>query len=140
MRIALDTNIVLDVLLAREPFATDSAALLARVELGKAVGILSATTLTTIYYLVAKAKGTAAGIVAIHQLLGLCEVAPVNRAVLLSAAASQMRDFEDAVLHDAVLGLQADFLVSRDTKDFRNSAIPVLTAREAVQRIDHLNP
>lgn len=136
MRVAIDTNIILDVLLAREPFARDSAAVLAQVEKGKAIGILCATTLTTIHYVVTKAAGRQAGLEAVHRLLGLCEIAPVNRAILTSAAFSKMPDFEDAVLHDAVLSIEADLLVSRDPRDFREASLPVLTAAEASQRIE----
>jgi predicted nucleic acid-binding protein len=136
VRIALDTNVVLDVLLAREPFAAESAAVLARVETGKAVGILAATTITTIHYLVAKNFGRSASLQAIHRLLGLCEIAPVNRAVLTSAAGSKIPDFEDAVLHDAASSLQAAAIVSRNPKDFKEAVLPVLSPAEAILRID----
>ena len=57
MRVLFDTNVVLDVLLDRKPFWEIAAQLVARVERKELVGFLGATTLTTIYYIVAKASG-----------------------------------------------------------------------------------
>ena len=58
MRILFDTNVVLDVLLDREPFSTEAASLFSKVEIGVLSGYICATTITTIYYLARKAVGS----------------------------------------------------------------------------------
>ncbi len=101
MNILFDTNVVLDVLLDREPFANDAAFLLSKVEQSKISGFLCATTVTTIHYLIAKALGPVEAILHVQSLLSLFTVAPVNRLVLEQALAASFIDFEDAVLHAA---------------------------------------
>ena len=60
MRVLFDTNVVLDLLLARQPHVETAAALVARVERGELTGCLCATTVTTIFYLASKAVGAEA--------------------------------------------------------------------------------
>jgi len=98
MRILINTNVVLDLLLARKAFIHDAARIFAKVELGEVEGLLCATTLTTIDYLLGQTLSRQDTRKAIRQLLNLFEVAAVNRIVLAAAADSSMLDFEDAVL------------------------------------------
>ncbi len=125
MRVLFDTNVVLDLLLARQPHVETAAALVARVERGELTGCLCATTVTTIYCLASKAVGAEAARAQVKLLLGLFEVAPVNRAVLDGALAAGFSDFEDAVLHEAAVLWGADCLVSRNGRDFRKARMPV---------------
>ncbi len=122
-----DTNVVLDVLLDREPFATVGADLFSQVERGVVSGYLCATTVTTVYYLAKKARGAEQAQQHIRTLMRIFEVAPVNRAVLESALASRLVDFEDAVLHEAALQVGAGGIVTRDPAGFKGALIPVYT-------------
>lgn len=130
MKVLFDTNVVLDLLLDRQPFANDAAALFSRVESGRIAGFLGATTVTTIHYLVAKALGGRRAIVEIRKLLRLFEVAPINRAVLHSATDLGFEDFEDAVLHEAAAQVGAEAIVTRDPKGFAGAKLPVYSPAE----------
>lgn len=130
MRVLFDTNVVLDLILERHPFHATAAALVAKVERQELVGILGATTLTTIYYLVAKASGQEKARLATQSLLGMFQVASVDHGVLESAARSPIKDFEDAVLHEAGRGWGVDVLVTRDPEDFRNGNLLVLSPQQ----------
>jgi predicted nucleic acid-binding protein len=123
----VDTNIVLDVMLGREPHLPDSAAVLAAVETSRCAGLLSATTVTTIHYIAERHIESAATLVKIAHLLRLFGVAPVNQAVLGSALGLGMEDFEDAVLHEAAVQAGADCIVTRNVDDFVLARIPVYT-------------
>ena len=125
-----DTNVVLDVLLDREPFATTAAQLFARVERGAMPGYLCATTVTTVHYLAHKTLGAEQARSKIRNLLRLFEVAPVNRAVLEGALASRLQDFEDAVLHEAALHVGAQGIVTRDPAGFKGARLPVYAPEE----------
>ncbi|MDX1655012.1 MAG: PIN domain-containing protein [Candidatus Competibacteraceae bacterium] len=120
-----DTNVVLDVLLDREPFAATATPLLAAVENSELIGYLGATTVTTLHYLAVKAVGQRQARQHIGQLLRLFQVAPVNRMVLESALALEFSDFEDAVLHEAgrLVGVQA--IVTRDSAGFARASLAV---------------
>ena len=69
MKVLFDTNVVLDFLLDRKPFSAVAARLLARVERGEIEGLLGATTLTTIHYLLAKVIGGEAALDAVRKEL-----------------------------------------------------------------------
>lgn len=125
MRILFDTNVILDVMLDREPFADAASALLEQVENGVMAGYLSATTITTIHYLASKAIGKEKAQTEIEKLVSLFEVAPINRAVLEAALKSRMADFEDAVLSEAAKAVGVDGIVTRNIKDFKSAGISI---------------
>lgn len=130
MKVLLDTNIVLDLLMDRPPFADAAAEIFAKVEEGNLTGYLCGTTVTTIHYLAAKVIGTKQAGKEVEKLLMLFEVAPVNRAVLESALKAGFSDFEDAVLHEAARHAGAEAIVTRNKKDFRKAKLPVYSAEE----------
>lgn len=132
MRVLLDTNVVLDLLLDREPWSPIAASLFSRVETGVLDGYLGATTVTTIHYLAAKAIGDEPARKEIRKMLALCAVAPVNRSVLNSALELAFADFEDAVLHEAARGVNVEAIVTRDQKGFKRATVSVLTPEECL--------
>lgn len=124
MKLLFDTNVVLDLLMDREPFADAAGELFARVEAGEVVGGLCGTTITTVFCLIAKALGPGRAKGEIAKLMALFEIAPVNRPVLEAAVSSTFVDFEDAVLHEAACHFGADAIVTRNQKDFKATRIP----------------
>lgn len=130
MKILLDTNIVLDLLMDRMPYSDAAVELFSKVEDGTVTGYLCGTTITTVYYLASKALGAARAQEEIKKLLTLFEVAPVNRLVLESALVVDFNDFEDAVIHEAACHAGADAIVTRNQKDYRKSRISVYTSSE----------
>lgn len=125
MSVLFDTNVVLDVLLARRPFAPIAAGLMAAVEAGQLRGLLSATSITTIYYLARRAAGTRATHVHVGRLLDVFELAQVGRSVLADALALEWADFEDAVLHEAARHAGAEGIVTRDRAGFARATLRV---------------
>ena len=130
MKIALGTNVVLDVLLARAEFVEAAQAVMYEVESGKSQGVICATTLTTIHYLSTKASGARVAQRNIARLLRLVEIAPVNRNALELAIASKQRDFEDAVLAHSVSLAGANALITRSPKDFVSAPLRIATPTE----------
>lgn len=132
MKLLVDTNVVLDLLLDRLPFSDDAALLFERVESGAVTAVLCGTTITTIHYIAAETIGSRKAKVAIGNLMSLCEIAPAGRAVLEDALASDSRDFKDAVIAAAARGNGVDAIVSRDASGFRKCGIPVYDARQVL--------
>lgn len=138
MKVLFDTNVILDVLLDREPFAEDAALLLAKVEQSEIIGFICATTITTIHYLATKALGPQVAAGHIQSLLSLFVVAPVNRVVLENASAAKFADFEDAVICAAASHAGAKYLVTRNIGDFKNSTLPVFDPKEFLNVLESL--
>jgi len=121
-----DTNVVLDVLLDRQPFADDAAWLMSRVEHSEISGFLCATTVTTIHYLITKSLGHRRAMEHISLLLSLFEVAPVNRIVIENALKRGFSDYEDAVIVEAACHAGVEYIITRNTP-VKKSPIPVYT-------------
>ena len=130
MRILFDTNIILDLLLDREPFSQDAQMLVAKVETGEVTGVLCATTITTIHYLLSKSLSKEKSTEVIRSLLKLFEIASVTRTVLEDALEANDRDYEDSVIYKSAYHSGADIIVTRDRKGFTRSDLPVMNPRE----------
>lgn len=136
MKVLVDTNVVLDVLLDRRPFAKSAARIFALVEESKIEGFLCATTLTTVDYLLAQSLPAARARQALRQLLNLFEIAPVNRPVLEQALQSRVSDFEDAVLEQSARLVGAEAIATRNMRDFEKSAVTVFNPVDLIAAID----
>jgi len=124
MKVLFDTNVLIDFLLDRAPFADAATDLLSRADRGQIKGLVCATSMTTIFYLVQKTLGKSEAHGHIATLLSILDVAPVNRTTLERAAGSAATDYEDAVVVEAARQANATCIVTRDERDFANSPIP----------------
>ena len=128
MRQALvDTNVVLDVLLDRQPHAQASTAVWAAIETGLSKGFLASHAITTIHYLVRKERGAVSARRIVSAILQVFDVATVNGPVIQDALRLSLPDFEDSVTAAAARLAGCDFIVTRDAKGFLRSPIRPLT-------------
>lgn len=130
--VLLDTNVVLDLLLARKPFDKDAIAISSAAARGELVAYIAATSVTTIHYIARKSIGTLEANAAVGRLLALFQVAPVTESVLAAAVSRGFSDFEDAVLDAAAQHVNVDALITRDADGFRLSKLPVFSPSEFV--------
>lgn len=129
MKVLFDTNVVLDVLLRRQPFYEEAAKLFVHVELKRLEGFLGATTVTTLYYFMEKRlKDNARP--ELHKLLLLFKVAAIDQNILEKAITSPVKDYEDAVLVEAAVFTSLDAVVTRNAKDFKKSPLAIFTPEE----------
>ena len=127
MRLLFDTNVVLDVLLDRQPYAEASAAAWAAVESGKAEGLVAAHAVTTIHYLIRKEMGAVKAKRIVSAILRVFGIAVVDGAVVQEALQLSFSDFEDAVTAAAARLAGCECIVTRDPKGFRGSPVRSLT-------------
>lgn len=121
---------MLDVLLDRQPHAEFAARLMTYADRNVLEGMLCATTVTTMYYLLSKAAGAAQAARHVESILAIFDVAPVDGTVLLSAMTLSFSDYEDAVLHESARLAGAEGIVTRNQRDFGNSSIRVYAPSE----------
>ncbi|WP_129629877.1 type II toxin-antitoxin system VapC family toxin [Candidatus Oscillochloris fontis] len=127
IRVLIDTNVLLDLLLAREPFATDARAIWIACEEGRCIGFVAAISVTTIWYIGRKQIGLSAARQHIAHILTTLRVAPVDASVLNVAQASSIVDFEDAVQASSAAALGIEMIVTRNGGDFAGTSLKVLT-------------
>jgi predicted nucleic acid-binding protein len=130
MKVLFDTNILLDVLLKREPHALAAVRLFAAVEYGQITGLITASTVPTLYYLIRKGVGGQVALTHLQNLLKLFEVAPVNRAILVDALQVGFPDYEDAVIHEAARHAGAEGIVTRNGQNFRSATLRIYSPDE----------
>ena len=128
-----DTNVILDVMLLREPFLKSSALLLAEVERKNIEGFVCSTTVTTINYLVEKTKNRKVVLSQIESLLKIFQVTQVDKSCLESALNSKITDFEDAVLNESAYRERVDGIVTRNEKDFKQSKLTIYNPEELLK-------
>ena len=130
MKLLVDINVLVDVLLQREPWADSAAQLLTRVERGEASGFVAGHTLTTVHYIVSRARDRQSAAAAITDLLRFLGVVAVEKVDFNQALVLPIDDFEDAVQGAAALKIGADYVVSRDEAGFRALSIPSVNPGE----------
>jgi len=136
LRVLIDTNIVMDVLLARRPFVESASRIFSLVEQSKIEASLCATTVTTVDYLLTQSLSRDEARQALRGLLKLFEIAPVNRSVIEKALGSKIEDFEDAVLEQAACLVGAEAIITRNTNDFGRSSIKALDPAELLSTLE----
>ena len=129
-RILFDTNVVLDVLLARDPWMKEAALLFDAVADGRLVGILAGHAVTTAYYVYGVGRGPGEAQKGVGHLLDLFEIAPVGRAELDGALKTKFADYEDGVVHEVARSARCDAIVTRNGSDFAAAMLPVYAPSE----------
>lgn len=124
MKVMPDTNVILDVWLAREPYWRDAANLLASVERKEIEGVVCPTTVTTLHYLGKKVLGESRTRGLILSLLKIFRIGEISSQEFERALKSKIADFEDAVIEAVSVGCGVDVIATRNTKDFKRSMIP----------------
>jgi len=127
MKILIDANVALDVLLERHPFYISGTRVLSLSKGGIEL-FLSASTVTNIYYIICKQlNDREAALTLLKNLLASVDVAAVTNNEIHRAIALHWRDLEDAVQYAAGETIAVDYLVTRNTSDFSTADFPVVT-------------
>jgi predicted nucleic acid-binding protein len=130
-KIFLDTDVALDHLADRQPFAEYAHRLFALAETGELTLCLSSLSFSNLYYILRKLKGHADAPALLGKLKLLVRVSAVTAVEIQSALASSFRDFEDAIQHfTAKAEGNVSAIVTRNNADYANSEIPVLSPDE----------
>jgi predicted nucleic acid-binding protein len=133
MKVFVDTNVVLDVLLERHPFYDDSFMIFQIVDLERVRGCLSAASITDIFYFVRKKWHDTEVVYRImNELTDLFSVAPVSETTIANALALRWKDFEDAVQYIAATESGVDCIVTRNAADYELSDVPCMSPEDFI--------
>ena len=133
MRLMIDTNVILDVLLEREPFFENSKGILDLCESGKVHGFISASTATDIFYLVRKSlNSTEEAYKALGHILNIVKILTVTNDDVNSAFIQHSSDFEDCLLATCANSNKCDGIVTRNKKDFLTFGITILSPEDVI--------
>jgi len=136
MNVLIDTNIALDILLKREPYCQYAARISVLSEKGYICSYMSASAVTDIYYVAKKElKNKTLALELLRKLLKITHVAAVTETSIYEALDLEWDDFEDSVQYIAGKSIAADYIITRNPKDFVNSLINVISPDEFLNRI-----
>ena len=126
MKLLIDTNVVLDVLCAREGFVEAASLIWKRCELGLDEGYLSALSILNIVYILRKELTPAKTYQVIEQLMLIFYIVDLRATDLLKAAVEQSKDYEDQLQIVAAQRIKADYIVTRNVRDFQDSPVAAI--------------
>jgi predicted nucleic acid-binding protein len=133
--VLLDTDILVDVALDREPYAEDAAALLDALEHRPGSALIAWHTISNFYYLLAPKRGRSSTKAFLLDLSRFVEVAKTTTESLRYAAQLKMRDFEDAMQVAAAAACEAQVIATRNVRDYSKSPIRAATPRALLREL-----
>lgn len=134
----LDTNVVIDFLADRAPFSFEAAKLFNLVVSGKIVLHISAVSYNNIYYVMRQSLTNAATIKLLEKLSEMIEITDVTAHIIRLSLKTDFKDYDDAIQYHCALSIpEVQAIITRNTKDFKKSTLPVLTPTEALKTFLH---
>ncbi len=135
----LDTNVLIDFFADRKPFSLEAAKLL-NYSLKKKINIyISAVSYNNIYYILRQSCSHTETIKMLAELNEWTEIIDVSKEVIKKSIKSDFKDFEDAIQYNCAKSLtKIECIVTRNTKDFKTSSLPILSPKEALSAIENL--
>jgi predicted nucleic acid-binding protein len=133
VKVLLDTNIILDVALERQPYFEISKQVLLLVEQEQIEGYISASTFSDLYYIIRRGRGRKWTMEFLNWLVTFCQIATVNEIVIKMSLNLNFKDFEDAIQYSTTVINQLDCLVTRNPQDFPVTSPRILTPSQLIQ-------
>lgn len=129
-KVFLDTNVIIDHLTDRQPFANDSSILFDLNEKGQLKIYISALSINTVYYVSRKLIGEKQTLIMIDKLIEDLEILGTTKDEIRKALQTDFKDFEDAIQYATALAAnEIEAIITRNTKDYRKSTIAVFTPK-----------
>jgi len=135
LNLTVDTNIIIDALQKREPWREAAEQIILLAAAGKITAAISASTVTDIYYIVSRKSGKAQAEDAISRLALLMDFTGVDKSDCLKALASDVDDFEDALLSICAAKAKSKYIITHNVKNFANSKVPAITPEAFLKQI-----
>lgn len=135
MKLLIDANVLLDVLQERPGYVQASSLVWKLCETNMAEGFVSALTFADLVYVMRKELDPPKIEEVFEKLSFIFEFTELSPGDISRAAALKWDDFEDALQSVTAMRLCADYIVTRNTKDFKESAICAVTPKEILKLI-----
>lgn len=127
----IDTNVVIDMLADRDGFADAASAIFDAAGRGEIKLSICALSFSNIYYILRKSIGKEQSIYYLSQISEYVSITSVDNNIIFQALSSKFSDFEDSIQYFSALSCgDIDAIVTRNTKDFTHSKIPIKTPQE----------
>jgi predicted nucleic acid-binding protein len=127
-RILIDTDVILDFFFDRQPFSENAAKVFSLCELQEIKGFVTPVIISNVYYLLRQTAKHEKVVEKLKLLVSITEILVIDKAIIVQALNSPFKDFEDALQnYSAEFAKEIDIILTRNTKDFKNSLLAVMT-------------
>ncbi len=134
IRILIDTNVLLDYLLEREPFFEDAKEVILSCIDGKAKGCIAAHSIPNMFFILRKDYNPKERREVLLNLCKIFDVEGIDKAKLISGLANEdFSDFEDCLQMECAKSYEADYIVTRNTSDYATSEVRAITPKEYLE-------
>ena len=140
MRVLIDTDVTLDFLLMRQPFAQEACEIFKACAQERMAGFIAAITPVNVFYIARRSIGTENARALVGDLLTIVEVCPLDGAILTAAHRLSLTDFEDAVQSASAMARGLDAVVTRNGSDYAGAPMHVLTPAGLLTRLTPPTP
>ena len=140
MKVLSDLNVVLDVVLNRQPWVVDSKQVWNAHQSGAIEGFLVATEVTNVCYIVRRLADEPTARAAVRSCLATFGILAVDQATLEDADRQPGVDYEDNVCIACATAAGVDLIVTRDPNGFLNSTVPAVSPAELMARLSSASP
>jgi len=132
----IDTNVILDLALKREPFFKDSSRIFECIDDQSLEGYITASSITDIYYIASKQRDKLLARSFLLNLIQILEIIGVDKDIVIQALESEMPDFEDAIQTFSAKYNSIDLIITRNKADFANSGIKAMEPLEFIHSLN----
>ncbi|MFN3801145.1 type II toxin-antitoxin system VapC family toxin [Belliella pelovolcani] len=129
-KLFLDTNVVVDLLGERDPFYDAISKITTLADKGRIELVVSSLTFATTYYLLSRFENRDVVKEKIRKFKVIIETADLTNQIIEKGLSSKFPDFEDSLQYYCALATGCNLIITRNGKDFKESAIPVLSPKE----------
>ena len=138
MKVLVDTNVILDTLLQRPNLYENSKKVLQHC-LFSVQGVIAAHSFSDMFYVLHETEKRSVEYCR-NTIVKLCqtfEVCSVDKQRILDAALnSEFTDFEDSLQNECASYSDVDYIITRNSDDFKNATMPVITPEEFVRLME----
>ena len=135
MRVLVDTNIVLDYLLQREPYAESAKKIVVACKQKKVIGCIAAHTVSNMFFILRKTYSVEDRRTILKDICKLFDVEGIDRLKIIQALDnSDFKDFEDCLQMQCAKSFRADYILTRNLADYRDSEIACISPEEFCEK------
>ena len=136
MIVLVDTNVIVDVLLKREAFMKEAQIIITKCADREITGYLAAHSIPNLFYILRKAYSKEERRVFIKNLCDIFHISDLNAEKIISAVQNdKFADFEDCLQVECAVEVMADYIITRNTDDYKNSRIKAVEPKEFIELI-----
>jgi predicted nucleic acid-binding protein len=137
MKILIDTNILVDYLVDREPFAEDARRIIEKCSTKEVQGYLAAHSISNLFYILRKAFPVKKRKELLLSLCTILEVSKIDKPKVIAAILNDgFDDLEDCLQMECAKEARVDYIVTRNIDDFRNSSVKVVLPKDFLETFE----